>query len=98
MTTTTDTVFGESASLIVEALLPALENRRTDPDGMCRVEIKLEPRLGTPLMRALMRAEAQLLLEDAEILGTAEYEDRTPEQRRLDALLEIGEAIGRLTP
>jgi hypothetical protein len=97
MANNNDLVFGERGDLLVEALLPALRDRTVDDDRMCRFEINLEPRLGQPLMRALMRAEAKLLLEDANAVGTPDYEERTDDQRRLDALLEIADVMASLT-
>jgi hypothetical protein len=41
-----------------------------------------------------MRVEAELLGEDAELLGSPDFEDRTHEQRSADALLRLMEAIG----
>lgn len=99
MTETTDLVFGESAAAIYGALSPALRNRRTTRDGMTRVEFELTPELGLPFARALMRAEAKLLLEDADQL-TAETAraERTPDQRRYDGFMEIVEAMAALVP
>lgn len=94
----TTLIFGEPAPVLVAALLPMFENRRTLPNGMIRAELRLEPELGEPLMRALMRAEAKLLLADADALGGPDYEARTDDQRRCDALVEIAEAMAELTP
>ena len=45
-------------------------------------------------MRAMYRAEAELLLRYAEARTIGEYEHRTPEQRRVDALVLIAERLG----
>jgi hypothetical protein len=62
---------------------------RLDGDGMYRSSFTLDPKDGVPLRRALMRVEAELLMEDADSIGGQEFEDRTPEQRAADALLRL---------
>ncbi len=55
---------------------------------MLEFDLSLTPAEAGPFMRALMRAEAELLMSDANA-----YEStnpcRTPEQRRADDLLQI---------
>jgi hypothetical protein len=46
-----------------------------------------------PLMRAMHRAEAELLLADAAAMAAGRYAHRTSEQRRHDAFLVL---VGRL--
>lgn len=75
--------------MLFEALKPIADNAYIDDDGMWCTDVTLEARLAGPLNRALMRAEAALLLHDADRLGTPGYEDRTPPQRRADALVEL---------
>ena len=62
-------------------------------DGMYHASITLAPETGPPLRRALMRAEAQLLEEDADTIGSGLEEDRTYEQRAADALVRLAQAI-----
>ena len=45
--------------------------------------------LSPAFVRAHMRIEAELLLADADAWATDGYEDRTPEQRAADALVEL---------
>ena len=89
-------VAGESIETLREAFLH-FEQRRAR-DGMTEFSFRLEPRLGVPLLRALMRVEAELLLLDAETLGDPDHEERTPPQRGADALvalvLRVGEVRG----
>jgi hypothetical protein len=60
------TVAGESAELLREALLQM--EATPDRHGMTNVSFRLEPRLGDPFLRALMRVQAELMLRDADAL------------------------------
>jgi hypothetical protein len=51
--------------------------------------VRLEPRLGEPLMRAVMRVEAELMCEDAGRVGSPNAEHRTYEQRAADAFVAL---------
>jgi hypothetical protein len=90
------TVAGESAQLLLEALLRM--DQRKGRDGMVHGSWRLEPRLGIPLVRALMRIEAELLLGDADAYGSAQCEERTQPRRAADAFvtltLRLGDALG----
>ncbi len=83
------TVAGESLRDLIPALQEVVKDAQVDEDGMWSGAFALEPETGTPFMRALMRIEAELLLEDADRLGEAVGEERTPDQRRADALLAL---------
>ena len=80
-------VAGESAALLVEAFshieLGPVQN------GMHRVSGVFEPRLAAPLIRALMRVEAELLLGDADLVSEHEHQLRTQPQRAADALIAL---------
>jgi sugar diacid utilization regulator len=56
---------------------------------MTSVSAFLEPRLAQPFGRALMRVQAELLLEDADRLGQENWQDRTHEQRAADAFVAL---------
>jgi Arc/MetJ-type ribon-helix-helix transcriptional regulator len=90
------TIAGESLELLRQALLQM--KRRQTPSGMWEITCRLEPRLGLPLFRAVMRVEAELLLLDADSFGEPDYEQRTHTQRRADAfvalVVRIGDALG----
>ena len=86
-------VYGEPLTLLVAALKHVVENSYIDDDGMWCSEYRLEPELGEPFERALMRAEAALLLHDATHLGDDDYEERTSDQRRADALVEVAQMM-----
>lgn len=79
-------VFGESARAILDALSQG-EHRSTS-NGMVEFDLHLSKEEAPPLVRAMMRAEAQLLLDDADAFGE-ETPLRSPEQRCCDALLEL---------
>jgi len=94
---TTDHVCGEP----IEALLRAFARCDTsdEPDGMVHLNVELAPEEAAPLRRALMRIEADLLLEDADRVGELPFsEERTPGQRRADAIVELACRIGNALP
>ena len=80
-------VAGEPALTLLEAFQQF--KWKKPRNGMQTATFSLEPRLGNPLIRALMRVEAELLLEDADRYGHADAEDRTHEQRACDALVAL---------
>jgi hypothetical protein len=81
-------VAGEPVDVLVAALLqckPRLLN-----DGCWRIDTMLDAPTGTPLARALMRTEAELLAQDADDLRPDHLvPERTPEQRRADAFMAL---------
>ena len=64
-----------------------------DDSGGFESSVTLEPDVAQPLCRAMMRVQAELLLEDADSLGSDAYEDRTHEQRAADALVRLAVRI-----
>lgn len=85
----TDTcVAGERVDTLFQALQQI--QWKTAPDGVRTVSGRLEPRLGHPLFRAIMRVQAELLLQDADRLGHENWEERTHEQRSADAFVALG--------
>ena len=84
-------VSGEPIDLLSEAV--ARFEYAQGRDGMVHLELRLEPRLGDPLLRALMRIEAELLLEDADRFGNPDEEPRTHAQRGADALVLLTERM-----
>jgi hypothetical protein len=62
------------------------------PAGTARVSGTVP--MDGPLLRAMYRAEAELLLGDVEAMAAGIYEHRTPEQRRADAFVLLFERIG----
>lgn len=80
----------------VEALVSALQQFtfKRKPNGMVHFNVRLEPALARPFRRALMRIEAELLVDDADQLrGTTPMEERTPEQRSTDAIVALAQRI-----
>ena len=86
-------VEGEPLDLLAEALLQF--DLQEQPDGTWSVTTLLQPDVGNPFVRALMRVEARLLLEDADRVGTPGAEYRTPEQRKADALVILVTAVAQ---
>jgi hypothetical protein len=61
----------------------------TDDDGMRHFEFLAPIEEMAPLVRGVMRIEAELLIADAATVGTDAEESRTPDQRRADALVAL---------
>jgi hypothetical protein len=82
-------IYGET----IEALRPALaviaDSMVRRADGGMEIEFALDPEAGAPFMRALKRAEAELLLEQAGGLGGSASMPRTPDERCSDAFLRV---------
>lgn len=92
-----DLVYGERLGDLMPVLRSLADSRRITEDGMCELSAEFEPNLAVPFFRALLRAEAELLLEDAAVLTTCEYsQKRTNDQRSVDALVRIAKAMGAL--
>lgn len=81
------TVYGESASVLLSTL--AKSDFTATEDGMYQMELTMDPDEAPPVIRAVMRAEAELLLSDADELVPFNLDQRTPEQRRADALCAV---------
>jgi hypothetical protein len=65
---------------------------RTKPTGECTVTGSITEE--GPFLRALFRAEAELLTADADALAAGRWTYRTPEQRRADAFVLMAERLG----
>jgi hypothetical protein len=81
-------VAGESVDALLRALTEFTWKRR--PDGGFRISARLDREVADPLIGALLRIEAELLAEDAHLIGGSGTALRTPEQRRADALVALG--------
>ncbi len=81
-------VAGESVDALLRAFADFTWKRR--PDGGFRISAHLDREVADPLVRALMRIEAELLAEDANLIGSSGTALRNPEQRRADALVALG--------
>lgn len=88
-------VYGEQPADVFPGLQIVMDSMELGDDGMCHYAARFEPKVGNPLFRALMRAEAELLCEDAESIGSPEYVSRTSEQRASDALARLVFAVTR---
>ena len=79
---------GEPVDKLLQALL--LFRFRPGKDGMMHFKVKLEPELAVPFNRALMRVDAELLLDDADHLTADNAKDlRTDTQRHADAVVAL---------
>jgi len=82
-------IYGERLGDLLPAFSKVARNLRAELDGSFTVEVRLADEEARPMVRALHRAEAQLLIEDADALTDPDVTDRTPEQRRCDAFMCI---------
>lgn len=92
MSSPTPTVAGES----LDDLVAVLSNVRfgDEVDGLTDVDLRLNDEESAIFRRALMRLEAELLLDDADALDAASVATmRTPPQRRHDAFMLLVERI-----
>ena len=79
-------IYGESAHAILTAM--SKNDHRITGSGMHEFDLRMTPDEAGPVVRALMRVEAELLIKDADAFDPA-LEGRTPEQRRADALFQV---------
>jgi len=94
MTLSETTVYGERIARLLPGLFALRDSMTIDTEGRYEFSVSLEPEVGLPLRRAIMRVEAELLREDADSLGSEGEIDRTYEQRAADALLRLMRAVG----
>ena len=87
-------VYGERIADLLPALLKFRESVEVGPDGMYLFSVTLDRDEASPLRRALMRVEAELLKEDADTIGTQDQVDRSHTQRAADALLRLVKRSG----
>jgi uncharacterized lipoprotein YmbA len=91
-------IYGERIEDLLPGLLAVRDAMTVDAAGMYRGSFKLEPKNGVPLRRALMRVEAELLSDDADLVGCRRFQVRNYEQRAADALVRLVQAIGESAP
>ena len=80
-------VAGEDADVLLPLLARFAHNLVQNPDGTFSGHATYGKEEAPALVRALMRVEAELLLDDARRLRTSGDAWRTPENRRADALV-----------
>lgn len=94
MGTVNDFVYGERLGDLLPVLRAISPRAHIDAEGMWVFDGEFKPHVATPFLRAMMRAEAELLLEDADALQPGRYEEqRTGDQRAADALVRLAEAV-----
>ncbi len=69
--------------------------RTEQTSGGVTIDVSLPKPIGDPFARALFRTEAELLLEEADRIGTeSDPWDRSPEARLADAFVLLVQRIG----
>ncbi|AVH21871.1 DUF222 domain-containing protein [Nocardia cyriacigeorgica] len=82
-----DLIAGERRDDLLRAL--SYVSTESLDDGSYIVNGDLPPEVAPPFIRAIMRVEAELLINDAELVTVDEGEPRSPEERRADAFLAL---------
>ena len=83
-------VLGERAGDVADEMLGMVVDIHAD--GTATVSGPM--RMNGPLGRAILRAEAELLLADADEMAAGRYDGRTQDQRRTDAFVLVAERLG----
>ncbi|MEY2420643.1 MAG: hypothetical protein QOI95_710 [Acidimicrobiaceae bacterium] len=94
---TSEIVYGERIDDLLPGLFAVQDSMTIGHDGMCHYSATLEREVGQPLQRAMMRVEAELLLQDADTVGTEHEVVRTYEQRAADGYVRVAKAVGHAT-
>lgn len=87
----TQLVAGERLETLCEALREMRLKRSRD--GTFRVSCSLEARIGDPFIRAVRRVEAELMLHDANHIGSPGAIEPIYEQRAAGALVLLSQRI-----
>jgi hypothetical protein len=82
------TVAGEPLELLQAAFAKLQHGKRSD--GMVELFGKLDPELGEPLLRAVVRIERELLDQD---VAHGDPDVRTTSERRADAFVLLAERL-----
>jgi hypothetical protein len=85
------TVASEPLALLLQAL--GALTIEEQPGGWAKVHGEISPEPAAALHRALMRIEAEMILEDADTLDLVVRDERTPPQRRHDAFVELARRV-----
>ena len=96
-----DVVAGESVLDLLPFLVAIAEQSpfKPRPDGMYSFSAKMPTAQLIPFKRALMRVEAELLVEEAAAVRTTLVGLRTPKQRDADAFADlVGRVINACPP
>jgi hypothetical protein len=86
-------IYGERTQDLLPGLFAFGQSMVQEPDGMWKASVTLASDVGRPLVRALMRSEAELLIEDADGTSVTGEQHRAPDQRRADAFVRIVESL-----
>ena len=80
-------ILGEDVESLI-GVLPYFETTKTR-SGAVNVSAEVPLQVIAPFLRALMRKEARLLMNDADQVTEDAREPRTPDQRRADAFVAL---------
>jgi hypothetical protein len=87
-----DLVAGELRSDLVRAMSHL--KIEDSPEGAAIMEGHMSGETAAPFVRAIMRVEAELLLQDANLFTGGLAKHRTTAQRRADALVILARRVG----
>jgi hypothetical protein len=95
-----DVVAGESVLDLLPVLVAIAEQSpfKRRADGMYSFSAKMPTAQLIPFWRALMRVEAELLVEDAAAVRTTLEGLRTPKQREADAFSDLVRRVMKACP
>ncbi len=85
-----DLIAGEPVHLLLRAIKRVGETAAKSGDGTFALDAALGLKLAQPLVRALMRIESELLLQDANAFRGRAPTTRSPDDRSVDAIVELG--------
>ncbi len=94
MATSNALVYGERIYDLLPVLRKLTETWRLNNEGMCELYSAFDAHVAVPFFRALLRAEAELLLEEADALVPGDFDHQFGSgQRSADALVRLAEAV-----
>ncbi|MFQ5522883.1 MAG: hypothetical protein ACE5F5_04820 [Acidimicrobiia bacterium] len=85
-------IMGEELTALVR-FFPYIKTKRNRNGRVNLMAERVPAEVMAPFLRALMRREARLLVEDADRIGKDLSAPRTPDQRRADAFVDLIESI-----
>jgi hypothetical protein len=91
-------IYGEDALDLLPIIQHLVLNFEDTDHGTMTTEWSGDATIARPFLRALLRAEAELRLEEADTLEDDDMEHLTPEQRRAKALVRLLEVALQIRP
>jgi hypothetical protein len=90
----TEPIYGEEPDILL-SVIADLQYRRCGRDEVRISSHELPESRVAPLVRALMRAEAEVLLEAAEAGGVTYYPETADQGRQAEAFARVFRAVGK---